>query len=968
MAELIYSPYIEGTLDAFDKPKESTLIEEGMTISFPYKDSPAVGESDYDSFILRIRNAYDNTKISDALDKIEGKAENGYAVFTIYLKGKNNPTDASNVLTKDDDLLKRIQLGNFYKMQIAYRKGKTVGPFSSVGVAKCTRAGTAEINGFNTKGENMRIPRVEGKYTVNSGDIYEKEYSYRFCLYDEDFQVVNDTDWQVHRYNEENSENDVYIFDDVLKENAIYYLQYSVKTLNGLIVKSQLYSVIEGVYANGSYALTISPAVDKENGCINLTITAVDKDTQKEGTVAGTYLITRADDSDDFASWKEVKVIRTAGELITIQDFLVEQGREYKYGIQQVNHYGVYSERQSNDTVVIADFDYAFISDGDRQLKLKYNSSISSFKDNLLESKTETIGSTYPFIFRNKQVKYKEFSISGLISLKSDEQMFFDIEKEVPRTASVTGYHGNELVTKKVERSLDDETNGKYIYSERQFKLKVLDWLNDGKIKMLRTPTEGNYIVRLMNTSLTPENGLNGVLHNFSTTAYEMASYDDINLQDYGLMDEVGDLTSSSEKIVLTNLVSGVDLATKVINKGFDDDKLIELFSESSSKTRKITQVQIEGVRPGTTFVFEMLLPGKSKTEKRVVRVGITGHYESQIAAGVIKKISLKDTFEFSSATTMTNPYYGKLYYTYNRSAWTLFDNYTGSKLQKTVLTTLSGPNFVGVPITQNDLTKDWYDSKLGQSYNLFDSYFDDKNQFKYWTFLSFRKKIIWELSTKPKSDFLNIRKRTTGVYPDYRYVWLEEEEEKVRYRILGFKEQDDLYHYTNNISTEEDQYYIKVDVLLTKTNSDDTEVKSRTFWWAIGEECDNTIKFYYRNNTNNQWNEEVDATVVIDNPFTINVPDRELLQDTNNIKIVVGNGVAIDCGFDILNMQVVTNEEKVQELAEKLQDSKKKLKNATDNNRRVRTLRAHYDYWKYYEAIKYKLNNEEVEVDLDDL
>ena len=42
------------------------------------------------------------------------------------------------------------------------------------------------------------------------------------------------------------------------------------------------------------------------------------------------------------------------------------------------------------------------------------------------------------------------------------------------------------------------------INKERIFKLKVLEWLNNGEPKLFRSATEGNYIVRLMNTSLTP--------------------------------------------------------------------------------------------------------------------------------------------------------------------------------------------------------------------------------------------------------------------------------------------------------------------------------------------------------------------------------------------------------------------------------------------------------------------------------
>jgi hypothetical protein len=54
--------------------------------------------------------------------------------------------------------------------------------------------------------------------------------------------------------------------------------------------------------------------------------------------------------------------------------------------------------------------------DGKRQLKIKYNPKVSVFKNNILENKVNTIGSKFPFIFRNGTVKYKEFAISGLIS------------------------------------------------------------------------------------------------------------------------------------------------------------------------------------------------------------------------------------------------------------------------------------------------------------------------------------------------------------------------------------------------------------------------------------------------------------------------------------------------------------------------------------------------------------------------
>jgi hypothetical protein len=68
---------------------------------------------------------------------------------------------------------------------------------------------------------------------------------------------------------------------------------------------------------------------------------------------------------------------------------------------------------------------------------------------------------------------------------------------------------------------------------ERRFKLEALEWLNNGKMKLFRSPTEGNYIVRLMNISLSPEETLGRMLHSFNSTAYEIANFSYDNLVKY---------------------------------------------------------------------------------------------------------------------------------------------------------------------------------------------------------------------------------------------------------------------------------------------------------------------------------------------------------------------------------------------------------------------------------------------------
>jgi hypothetical protein len=153
--------------------------------------------------------------------------------------------------------------------------------------------------------------------------------------------------------------------------------------------------------------------------------------------------------------------------------------------------------------------------DGTRQLKIKYNPKIGNIKTNILESKTDTLGNKYPFFFRNGHVNYKEFTIAGLISYFMDNDSFFLTEEEFTVKDPTTNLIGENLS------------------AERTFKMHVLDWLNNGKPKLFRSPTEGNFIVRLMKVTLAPENKLGRMLHTFNSTAYEIAECNYENLAAY---------------------------------------------------------------------------------------------------------------------------------------------------------------------------------------------------------------------------------------------------------------------------------------------------------------------------------------------------------------------------------------------------------------------------------------------------
>ena len=243
------------------------------------------------------------------------------------------------------------------------------------------------------------------------------------------------------------------------------------------------------------------------------------------------------------------------------KDFTIEQGVEYTYYIKEVINKDClkkYQEYTENNTIIkkiitysnlsnkiesnpiYSDFEDMFLWDGKQQIKIRFNPKVSSFKINHLEQKTDVIGNRYPVFFRNNIVEYKEFPISGLISYHLDDNELF-----IQNSLQELGIQIKDIFERQNNpagdfnyptSSLNLISNN--IKAERLFKLKLLNWLGNGEIKLFKSPSEGNYLVRLMNISLSPEDKLNRMLHTFSCTAYEAKEFNFENLKELGFINQ----------------------------------------------------------------------------------------------------------------------------------------------------------------------------------------------------------------------------------------------------------------------------------------------------------------------------------------------------------------------------------------------------------------------------------------------
>lgn len=502
MAKL-YPPVIEGTIPAFY----------GTTLVVPFSMNRAVAGSDIKGFSLKIKTVQTNTFVKN-LNSINYTLSE--AMFDI--------TDAGLVP------------GQYYKLQLAYifdDTSSTVGYYSTVGVVKYYGEEGPEIyvDGLSSKNSNMFTGTYLGVFE-HPTDPMEKVAQYRFIIQDSSGEPVTDTGWLVHNtINDLNSlsSNDLFKYNDELDDDKVYYLYYKVITSNNMECSTPGYRILQ----KNSVGLPLDIGLEAENNFDNGYVSIKINSENESLILTGSFEISRQNIKNP-RHWEPIFAFVLQGDLpghSVWKDFTVEQGETYRYCIRQFNASNLYSERVISNEVY-ADFEDAFLFDGQRQLKIKYNPKVSSFKNDILESKTDTIGSKYPFIFRNGHVNYKEFPISGLISYWSDEENLFMSAEDID-------IFDGEKLKRREDLPWNLKTTDLVNYNiaaERRFKLEALEWLTNGKPKLFRSPNEGNYIVRLLNTSLTPTDTVGRMLHTFNSTAYEVSEITYATLAGYGFI------------------------------------------------------------------------------------------------------------------------------------------------------------------------------------------------------------------------------------------------------------------------------------------------------------------------------------------------------------------------------------------------------------------------------------------------
>lgn len=375
------------------------------------------------------------------------------------------------------------------------------------------------------------------------------------------------------------------VYTDAYSPNAFSYL-YNINLIEGITyllvfeyITNNLYqetSQFAFMLANYRFkypeaTLTVTPKADQ--GYIEIIF-----ERAKGTTFFGNIMIQRTSSEDNFNHWEDIHsfaILTDNLEGIHLwKDYTAEAGVLYKYRFQYLvkeDNEIVRSEPSltfsENEESIESRLAYGgtytpsiqdiFLYDGEKQLKIQYDPNLSSFKKTVMDSKSETLGSQYPFIKRNAKVGYRQFSIGGLISYNMDilETFDFDPDSEYSEDGKKIKEHKGFTSDEKVLSFLDSSLKNpsafktylnslpnynssfdKEIYLERKFREAVIDFLYNGEVKLFKSETEGNLLVRLMDVSLTPNQQLGRKIYSFTATAYEIAAPEFDNYQKYGII------------------------------------------------------------------------------------------------------------------------------------------------------------------------------------------------------------------------------------------------------------------------------------------------------------------------------------------------------------------------------------------------------------------------------------------------
>ena len=435
----------------------------------------------------------------------------------------------------------------------------------------------------------MILASVDSNFLVSftPGSEEETLRRWRVQLLSVDKELLSDSDWHVYNaYDNFITETNGSVYFEAILPYQMdneknYYLYVTIETKNGYQETKKIpFSV--AVYSTEVVPGEITLQIIEEEG---YALVKVEGDTASDTILNLT--LRRSSSKSNFTIWEDIANTKVVNEALNWNycDFTIESGVFYRYGVQTRDNRGRRGVLKLSNTEM-GEFDDAFLVESGeslsnaKQLKLRYDFKISNFVRTIAESKTDTIGSQFPFVRRNGNMYYRTIQCTGLITAFMDGANLF--------TTKGILYNQNQQRYNNIRNTVELYSNSYDYTYEREFRKAVEEFLHNGKVKLFKSLQEGNILVKVMNVSLTPKQELGRLLYEFSATLVEVDEPTILNLNNYGIL-TIGNydanITFTSEPLLgrlytETPYAGGTDVMEAIRTKynygKSDGDKIVE--------------------------------------------------------------------------------------------------------------------------------------------------------------------------------------------------------------------------------------------------------------------------------------------------------------------------------------------------------------------------------------------------------
>lgn len=488
------------------------------------------------------------------------------------------------------------QVGKIYKLQVRFLKLGEKAEDSISNILALQEAGALSEWSTVCLLKPIEEPQLNLRLFNEDGKLDNGKYIFKYIdkIFTGRVEFSDNEELESYKIEIYNSQEKVYdsgiIYSDVYATNEInhkiyygfidgvdYTLHFTYTTSNGY-TKTTEYNFMVLNLGGERFRGTITATPNPWAGNIEIKIFS-----NKENYI-GNLVIKRASSKDNFTFWEDVQFITITSARqdidITWEDYTIESGVWYKYCVQKIDLEENRGLVVMIEKPVMVIFDDMFLCDQNRFLKIRFNPQIGSYTRTLSETSSQTIGSKYPFIKRNGNVNYRQFTISGLISHLMDEDGLFTSRAELldNQVDLYENYNYKNRITDYNDFIL-----------ERKFREKVEEFLCDGKVKLFKSTPEGTLLVRLMNVSLTPENTLGRMLYSFSATAYEIDEVSLANLDKYNLYQ-----TGEIAEVIIGEFEASAQIQLTSFDQSLNNELVIQ---ESDALKDSIYSLEISEVK-----------------------------------------------------------------------------------------------------------------------------------------------------------------------------------------------------------------------------------------------------------------------------------------------------------------------------------------------------------------------------------